>query len=638
MNQRLTQLQIQAIFREVFTRHLDKLDGVAASERLEPDFNPDDSRRSDRVAGWAYRALETRGTKASVDARLRESMAADGLSERDIDDVAAMLATMQRQDLAAERPERLKAIVEKVGGEPNRLNLGLAQEAVHRALADANFQTARRYDGLRTETAMVIDGILAKRAIDSDTSETKSSAREIGIEGKDANRYAATKLVEAKDSSGAREIPVTRTEEFKTEGAIDVMAPSPPVAVAARTRGQPKAHPVVTLGEKLIAKHQADGAWDVKTQKQARQIFRVLGKMLAEQAVTKVESLTQRHFADLVDILSEIPTSYGKSPKDENRTLEELRALGAAKPPAERGVKAGTLNRHLTFLGQLLVFIRGQGFKLDRDIDLSLLRANTRAVRGREKRAIFSSADLTAIFNLACFTGCADWKGAEAFTPGPELFHRALYFATILLYYTGARREEICGLTVDDVQTPELIIDGAKRLVACVFIRKNEARRIKNAQSMRLIALMPEVIRLGFLEYVEEIRKLGYRLVFPDLKSPTSNSPMGDRLYDELKRGIDLVIPDATARKKVLHSFRKTFGDSLKQAGVHAEIRGDILGHAGGTVTEEIYCDPIALSAMLEHLGKLPIVTAHLEPRPTNLLPWVAEKSPAPFARRRAGK
>jgi integrase len=87
------------------------------------------------------------------------------------------------------------------------------------------------------------------------------------------------------------------------------------------------------------------------------------------------------------------------------------------------------------------------------------------------------------------------------------------------------------------------------------------------------------------------------------------------------KRGIDKEIPDASARKKVLHSFRKTFGASLKQAGVHAEIRGDIFGHAGGTVTEEIYVDPIALSAMLEHLQKLPTVTAHLESRPIRLLP-----------------
>jgi integrase len=386
----------------------------------------------------------------------------------------------------------------------------------------------------------------------------------------------------------------------------------------------------------LIAKNQPSEDWDVKTCRQARQIFRLLGKLLWEKNVIRLEELAQHHFAGLVELLGEVATSYGKSPKDELRSTAELRDIGGSKPSAKRGIKAGTLNRHLTFLGQLLVYLRGQGLKIDRDIDISLLRPKTRNQRGSDKRATFSNNELAEIFNLACFTGCAGWKGAEAFSPGSQIFHCALYFATILLYYTGARREEICGLAIVDVQTPELEIGGEKKPAPSLFIRKNEARRLKNVQSMRLIALVPEVVQLGFLDYVAEIRKLGYTLVFPDLRSPTSSSPMGDRLYDELKRGIDKVIPDASARKKVLHSFRKTFGDSLKQAGVHAEIRGDILSHGGGAVTEEIYCDPIALSAMLDHLRKLPIVTAHLEPRPINLLPWVAEKVTPPHARQRA--
>jgi integrase len=399
-----------------------------------------------------------------------------------------------------------------------------------------------------------------------------------------------------------------------------------------------EAHPIIAFGERLVAQNEANASWDAKTRKQARQISRLFGKLLWEQNVVRLETLEQRHFAQLVGLLSEVATSYGKSPKDDARSTRELRAIGAAKPPNERGVEAGTLNRHLTFLGQLLVYLRGQGFKLDRDIDVTLLRAKTRNVRGRDKRALFSGDELSKIFNLPCFTGCAGWRGEDAFTPGPNVFHRGLYFGTILLYYTGARREEICGLMVDDVQSPELVVGHQKRRLSCLFIRENKARRLKNVQSMRLVALVPEVVRLGFLDYVQEIRALGYKLLFPDLKSPTSSSPMGDRLYDELKRGFDLVIPNASARKKVLHSFRKTFGDSLKQAGVAAEIRGDVLGHGGETVTEEIYCDPIALSAMLTHLSKLPTVTEHLQPRSIELIPWVREKRDPPFSRRRRSK
>lgn len=50
-----------------------------------------------------------------------------------------------------------------------------------------------------------------------------------------------------------------------------------------------------------------------------------------------------------------------------------------------------------------------------------------------------------------------------------------------------------------------------------------------------------------------------------------------------------------------LRNARATLDVNL-HAGVHAEIRGDKLRHAGSADTEGIYRDPIALSAMLEHL------------------------------------
>ncbi|HEY8067233.1 MAG TPA: hypothetical protein VIF40_21275 [Methylosinus sp.] len=80
--------------------------------------------------------------------------------------------------------------------------------------------------------------------------------------------------------------------------------------------------------------------------------------------------------------------------------------------------------------------------------------------------------------------------------------------------------------------------------------------------------------------------------------------------------------------------MRKSFGNSLKQKGIHSEIRSDIMGHSGATPTEEIYCDSIALADMLPGIMKIPIVTPHLQPHPIRLLPWVQDKLPPPFSRR----
>jgi hypothetical protein len=63
-----------------------------------------------------------------------------------------------------------------------------------------------------------------------------------------------------------------------------------------------------------------------------------------------------------------------------------------------------------------------------------------------------------------------------------------------------------------------------------IHIAANEQRRIKNAQSKRSIPIHPELLRLGFLDYVRKIRALGYKLLFPGLYSTSCSSPFSLRL------------------------------------------------------------------------------------------------------------
>ncbi|WP_156967812.1 DUF6538 domain-containing protein [Methylosinus sp. PW1] len=626
MTSRLSQQQIQKVFRIVFTQHLDKLEAVAARERTENDFDPEKSRRSERVMGHVYRLLETRGRAAAVDERSAAQMAAQGMGPDEIAEIAFMLDLMQRQNVAAEKQERLATLVEEVGGEPNPMNLALAQETVYRAFAEANFQSERRHDGVRVEIEKTIADILKDHA--------KAP--------RDSVDHAETRLVVAPLASSP--IVVPREAAATAEGARNEHAPppadpapTPSPAKAARTKPLTlDEHPFVVLAEGVIQKNADAKAWDTKSQRQAPQISRLFARLLLEQGVVEFEDIHQKHLGDLDDLFGAVAKSYGRSPRDNHRTLDQLRAIGAAKPPSERGLVAGTVNRHFSFLGQVLAHIRSRGHKLDRDIDMTLMRRKS-TERGRTKRGLLTEADAGAIFRLAFFIGCAGWKDDEILIPGPHVFHRALYFATLMLHYTGARREEICGLSVRDVAYVDTVIDGKLQRLHYIKIRTSEIRRIKNLYSERSVVLHPELIRLGFLDYVAAVRALGYEMVFPDLKSPTSSSPLGDRLYDELIDGLHQAIPDAKERKKVIHSMRKSFGNSLKQKGIHSEIRSDIMGHSGATPTEEIYCDAIALANMLPSIMKIPIVTAHLQPHPIRLLPWVQDKLRPPFSRKRRG-
>jgi integrase len=145
------------------------------------------------------------------------------------------------------------------------------------------------------------------------------------------------------------------------------------------------------------------------------------------------------------------------------------------------------------------------------------------------------------------------------------------------------------------------------------------------------------LLRLRFSEYVDLIRSLGHRRVFPDLYSPSSKSLLGDRLYDEFMPVLTWAcIIEGVDLKFVLHSIRHGFNSRLKAKDVSVEDRADLMGHGGDSETSERYADPILLEKSLEVITKPPNVTAHLTPFPIRLLPWVEHSKVAPFSRGKA--
>jgi hypothetical protein len=109
---------------------------------------------------------------------------------------------------------------------------------------------------------------------------------------------------------------------------------------------------------------------------------------------------------------------------------------------------------------------------------------------------------------------------------------------------------------VDDV-----ILDNGD--IPYLHIAKKEQRRIKNPQSQRNVPLHPEVLRLNFIAYVKAIKALGYRLLFPDLYSPSTSSPLGDRFYKDFKPVLETI--GVTEKGLGAHAVRHVFGAQLKK-------------------------------------------------------------------------
>lgn len=580
----LSKSQIETMLRRVVDRQLVKLDRLAYAAKNSFGFDFERERMGDKQAFWAFALLDAQGASAAVRDEDRVRMAADGLSEADIEAVKCHLTMLRRNNMVPTNPHILDHMIGAVGALPTAMNLGVAQGTYFRGMKLALAEIDRRYGGRRIEDQGFVDRMLTAMT--------------------DPPR------------------PVV-----SSEASVDLQRSDPPKAVDRPAATSLSMADFSTFAENVIQQNAKDGHWDEKTQRQARSISNLFVKfMLQDQLVQRLNDLNQQRVGKFVDFMrSEVYKHYGKSPKDEHRTIAGLRADASARDAKNRGIGGDTLNRHLTFLGQIFRHAAARGVTSLEKIDLVKLRSKGKKKRARDERAKLPIEKAEAIFRTPPFNNCAAWDRLAE--PGPEtprqIFHCALYFVPILIYYTGCRREELCGLMVDDV-----VLDNGP--IPYIHIAKNKQRRIKNPQSQRNVPLNPEVLRLNFAQYVRAIKSLGYELLFPDLYSPSSRSPLGDRFYKEFKP----ILTSAGVTEEGLgsHAVRHLFGAQLKKKSVVEEDRADLLGHGGKSETSERYCEPHEIAALYEFVQKLPVVTAHLESHEVQLIPWVAEKRVAPFS------
>ncbi|WP_398464742.1 DUF6538 domain-containing protein [Tardiphaga sp.] len=586
----ITPQQLDVLLGSVVSKHLEKLERLSAAAKSFESFDAEQAARDDRRAAWTYRLLHAQGASAFVRPADEVGMADAGLSPNDIEAVRDHLHMLRLNGLIPTRRDILANLLHDNGAPANAANLARAQDVYFRGIYIALSQADRRYGGEIVEAKEVVDQLFRSRLI-----------------------------AQPPNAKTAEIIPTAQPHQ----PAMSVM--SVPEPALAEDKIDDRFGAMASL---LVKKRVKSKRWSEKSRKQAEQTFMLLGKFMKEECgVERMRALKQKDLAALVTFFeAEIYKHYGKSEKDNNRSIAELRMIALTKSENLRGLEAGSLNRHLTFISQLLDFAESQGVDLDPRLKINKLRAaDTSEERDRDERKKLSLESVVRLFQQAPFNNCLSWKHQhKEGAPGETLvFHGALYYIPMLIFYGGGRREEYCGLMIDDV-----ILDNGPH--PYLHIAKNKYRRIKNGQSKRNIVLHPELIRLGFLQYVAKIKALGYDLVFPDLFSPTTKSPLGNRFYKVFKP----VLLSASITEEGLgaHAMRHAFGGILKKRDVSEEHRADLLGHAGKTETSERYCEATEIEKMYRIVCKMPRVTADLTAIAVNLPAWIVLKNVAPFS------
>lgn len=164
----------------------------------------------------------------------------------------------------------------------------------------------------------------------------------------------------------------------------------------------------------------------------------------------------------------------------------------------------------------------------------------------------------------------------------------AAAWVPLIAFSTGARMEEICQLRVTDVANDP---DHGPLLT---ITDQGEGQRLKTTSSRRTIPIHSELVRAGFLDYVEAVSEGGHAWLFPDLEPDHDgrrSGTYGQWFSRYLRSATGVGIKDP---RLVFHSTRHTFKTLCRECGLSEEIHDALTGHAGTTVGRGYGVMPLA--------------------------------------------
>lgn len=221
-----------------------------------------------------------------------------------------------------------------------------------------------------------------------------------------------------------------------------------------------------------------------------------------------------------------------------------------------------TVKDHIAQLAAFFSFCKGRRY-MDEESPLAKRAAGQSSASVKDLRDPFSADDLQRIFD-------------------PETYEtRKLphtFWPPLLALFTGARCNEIAQLYLDEVLNDDPKHPDRWRFMIRIAPGRKD-QRLKNKFANRSIPVHPRLIEMGFLDYLSDVRSLGFDRLFPSLRW-TAAAGYGDTVSDMFSGYLRGKVKISDPRK-VFHSFRHYFCTQAKNAtDERIEEICDLTGHA----------------------------------------------------------
>ena len=197
----------------------------------------------------------------------------------------------------------------------------------------------------------------------------------------------------------------------------------------------------------------------------------------------------------------------------------------------------------------------------------------------------------------------------------------AAFWVPILALYTGARKEELTGLLMEDVTVA--------RGQVTLHLRNNRLRRLKTRGSKRDVPVHKDVLALGFIEYLDTLRQAGADRLFPGLVNSES---VAEWFIAHVQTRIG-----KSDIKQDMHSFRHTFKTACRTAEMLTEMHEFLTGHARTSVSDK-YGTPAGQRTVRRVLNRVKYPGVALTPPPKATAEYIQQITKSAERRRKAGE
>ncbi|QIQ87079.1 site-specific integrase [Erythrobacter sp.] len=296
----------------------------------------------------------------------------------------------------------------------------------------------------------------------------------------------------------------------------------------------PEASEEKTVGQLIEAYERAKSpGWSASSKRAFGPVARLLREEFGER---EVSSITREDAREFVELLQSIPKGMGRRLALKGLTAREAVAKGkelGIAPITAKTVNDGYLVHVVAVFNWAVTerWIASHSFHKLRVAD---------PIDDADRRDPFTSEQLKTIFTHAPWD--RPWDNSRD-DPGR-------FWVPLLCLFQGLRLSEATRLRISDVE------EGG---TPAIHIRTQGGQRLKTESSRGTLPLHPELIRLGFLSFVDEQKAAGEDQLFPEEGS-------GRDLSDWFSGHVRAM--KLEGRKLGMHSFRHGFEDRLREAGL----------------------------------------------------------------------